>query len=177
MKICIGVAASDYIRTQTVSTLILLFKNEPDTKFIIKQGALVHLNREEIALEALQMDCTHLFFVDSDMVFNPDVLYKLMHHDKDIIGALCNKRGGGLAVNTRFTKQPDKIYRNSAVGMACTLIKMDVFRKVPRPWFFFGDEQHPCGEDIFFCNRARKVGFEVWIDPTLSVKHIGEFLF
>jgi hypothetical protein len=29
------------------------------------------------------------------------------------------------------------------------------------------------GEDFLFCDRARELGFDVWIDPTISLGHMG----
>ena len=29
------------------------------------------------------------------------------------------------------------------------------------------------GEDFLFCDRARDAGFEVWVDPTIKLGHIG----
>jgi hypothetical protein len=32
---------------------------------------------------------------------------------------------------------------------------------------------HYVGEDYLFCDRAREQGFEVWIDPTIKLGHMG----
>jgi GT2 family glycosyltransferase len=29
------------------------------------------------------------------------------------------------------------------------------------------------GEDFLFCDRAREAGFEVWVDPTIKLGHMG----
>jgi hypothetical protein len=29
------------------------------------------------------------------------------------------------------------------------------------------------GEDFLFCDRAREAGYEVWIDPTITLGHMG----
>ena len=29
------------------------------------------------------------------------------------------------------------------------------------------------GEDFLFCDRARELGFEVWIDPSITLGHMG----
>ena len=29
------------------------------------------------------------------------------------------------------------------------------------------------GEDFLFCDRARELGYEVWIDPTIKLGHMG----
>jgi GT2 family glycosyltransferase len=29
------------------------------------------------------------------------------------------------------------------------------------------------GEDYLFCDRARELGFEVWVDPSIELGHMG----
>jgi len=115
---------------------------------------------------------------NSDMVFAPDVLDKLIADDKDIIGAMYNRRMGKLndpVVNTRFEVMPNYIFKNFNAGTGCLLIKTEVFKKIPKPWFFYGSEQRMLGEDVFFCEKAKNAGFAIWIHPNLNVGHIGEF--
>jgi hypothetical protein len=38
--------------------------------------------------------------------------------------------------------------------------------------FMLTDEGY-MGEDFLFCDRARELGFEVWIDPSISLGHMG----
>src|SRR3990167_9844428 len=129
-KVCIGVAASDYIRTQTTGMLISLFKARPDMKLIIKQSPYVHDNREQVVKDFLQTDCTHLFFVDSDMLFKPDVLDALLVDDKDIVGAQYNRRmglEGRHVAPTRYDlpgmATPNHPFVNQVVATGCLLIK------------------------------------------------------
>ena len=30
-------------------------------------------------------------------------------------------------------------------------------------------------EDWAFCDRARKLGFKVWLDPSIFINHVGEY--
>jgi hypothetical protein len=34
-------------------------------------------------------------------------------------------------------------------------------------------EEGYMGEDFLFCDRARELGFDVWIDPSISLGHMG----
>ncbi len=183
MKICVGVAANDSFKTQTVGTLIALFKSKPDMRFILKQSPYVHDNREQIVVDFLKTDCSHLFFVDTDMIFQPSVLDDLLAHDKDIIGAQYYKRGTDKepVAPSRYDMPgmayPHHIFKNYAAGTGCLLIKREVFEKMPRPWFGLGTPDQWLGEDVFFCKRAKESGFEVWIDPMLEVGHIGDRIY
>lgn len=183
-KVIIGMSVADYVRTQTVGTLIELFKARPDMGFIFEQGPYVSFNREEVAARFMNGDGTHLFFVDSDMMFKPDVLDKLLAHDKDIIGARYYRRQGkekDPAVKTRYDMPgmslPDKIYKNYATATGCMLIKREALAKIPRPWFSLGPVDKPVGEDIYFCNKAKENGIEIWECPDLEVGHVGLWVY
>ena len=95
-KVCVGVPCPDFIRTKTVATLCSLVKRDPTISIQIKQGCLVHKNREEIVVDAQKMGgFSHLFFVDSDMCFSADVLDRLLGRDADIIAAPYRYRRAG----------------------------------------------------------------------------------
>ena len=65
---------------------------------------------------------------------------------------------------------PTMLCEVDAVGFGALLMKMDVLDGMEFPWFKFDD----CGEDIYFCVRAKEHGFKVWLDPTYVLGHIGE---
>ncbi len=184
VKCCVGMAVSENMRTKTVGTLIALFKARPDMLFISKSGPYVFSNREQVAEDFLKTDCTHLFFVDSDMLFQPEVLDKLIADDKDIVGAQYNRRvekENDPVVMTRYNmpgdQMPPKVFKNYAVATGCLLIKREVFNKIPKPWFFHGTEEAPKGEDIYFCDKATKAGIDLFIDGSVKVGHVGEKIY
>lgn len=186
VKCCLGIAMFENCKTKTVGTLIKLFKANPDMGFIMEQGPYVFANREMIVARFMNdpRGFTHLFFVDADMIFEPDVLDKLLAHDKDIVGARYFKRQGKErepVVNTRYDMpgavMPNHIFKNYAVATGCLLIKRAVFEKIPRPWFSMGTPEKQMGEDIYFSVKAKENGIECWLDPTLSIGHVGEFTY
>lgn len=180
-NICIGMACSDYIRTGTTLTLVSLFKSNPTMGFIVKQSPYVHKNREAVVVDALNSknNYTHLFFVDSDMSFKPEVLTKLLAADKDIVGGLYFKRGTDKepVFTIRYDEIPTKLFKQPILATGCLLIKLDVFRKIPQPWFDLGTLARPLGEDVYFCEKARENGYELWCEPSLPVGHIGDKIY
>ncbi|KKQ75523.1 MAG: hypothetical protein US97_C0039G0012 [Microgenomates group bacterium GW2011_GWF1_38_5] len=185
-RICVGVPTADFIRTKTVATLCSLVKRDPTIAIQIKQGCYVHKNREEIVVDAQKMGgFTHLFFVDSDQCFSADVLERLLSREADIIAApykYRNESGDWVLClteksNAHEKEIPDKLFTAYAAGTGCMLIKMSVFDKIPRPWFTLGPPEMQTGEDIFFCKKAQEYGYKIWVDPSVEISHIGEYLF
>lgn len=189
MNICLGVSAYRDIHSLTAKTLYDLKDSIPNLgEMIIHRGALVHINREKIVLEAKTRGYSHVFFVDTDMVFPPIVLQKLIEDNKDIVSATCLLKDGSDRV-AAWVKRGEQLEKNNlptnlfkcyAVGAACMLIKTSIFEKMKRPYFFFGkdtEERGGCGEDIWFCKQARKAGFDIWCDPTVIAGHIGQHIY
>jgi len=151
---------------------------------------LVQYARERFAQSVIEMDADYLLMIDDDMLAPPDLFFKLVENDKDICGALA------------FTRNPDHkpvIYdviegrdpvthqdyyinkfamnypRNSlvqcdAVGFGAVLIKRRVIDAMKEPRFM---GLSGCGEDITFCYKAKKLGFEVWMDTRIKLGHLG----
>lgn len=181
-KIYLGVVASDYVRSRTVNTLISIMKNFPTiVDSTIKQGCLVHINREEVVKDALKAGIyTHVFFVDSDMCFSARVLQRLLDDDKDIVGANYNHRRLPLTPLTKNPTGTTDLFKTDLIGTGCMLIKTSVFPKLKRPWFFLGEQNDTSpgmGEDAYFCKKAIENGIDVWCDPSVEVGHVGEYIF
>jgi hypothetical protein len=171
------------------------FYAKRNPRFVFGLGAvgeiLVPFAREILAEAALRHGCEYLFMVDDDMLAPMDLFYKLQENGKDICAALAftrnpdhkavcyeTKEGFDASSRTRygFTKFVQNYPRNQlfecdAVGFGAVLIRTEVFRKTPQPWFF-GMER--TGEDVTLCVKAKKAGFGVWMDSRIKLGHLGE---
>jgi hypothetical protein len=141
---------------------------------------------------------THILFLDADMVWPTDVLLQMLrYHDKGIVSGRYHLKGGTFAPVAMMnghvpegsnTKQYafDVDYRNDGktdadglrkveiVGMGCTLIPMEVFRTLERPWFYYenDDDGWPrVSEDVPFCRNAGEAGFPIYWAPAVDCGH------
>lgn len=170
------------------------FYEKKDPRYIFSFGAvgemLVPYARERLAEGAIEMGCDYLFMVDDDMLAPPDLFYRLAAHDKDIIAPLAftrnpdhkpviyetvegfDKTSGNKYGLTRFVMSypRNQLVQCDAVGFGAILIKTSVLKAMPKPWFF-GMEQ--TGEDITFCLKAKKLGFQIWMDTSVKLGHLG----
>lgn len=184
-RVLVALTCQRFIFSRCAFSLIQSALNSKDYEFdfYMEMGAEIASSRNRLVQAARERKATHLLFVDYDMYFPPDTISKLLKQDKDIIGAAYNTRGDG----SRPTAVPvdeastDKPFKCQAMGTGLLLIKLSVFDKFKAPWFMFGYEEDGTlryGEDTYFCQRAiKEAGLDVWADPTLNVRHIGEQLF
>lgn len=192
-SVLVGVASSGLIQAETTFSLVrgvahLVSKGYP-TKFIIKQSCYVHTNRNEIVKNALQSVVDYLMFVDSDIVFEPDAIEKLILHGKEIIGGIYHSRDeykrifayefrdGKLVEISDKNFSPKQLKEVEAIATGFMLIDTKIFKKLSLPFFFYGDPiKFPeLSDDLYFCMNARTKGIKVWADPDIEIKHIGNY--
>lgn len=183
--ILVALTAQRMIFARTTFCLIQAALNADDYNFDIQMemGADIASSRNRLAQAALDRGADYLLFIDYDMYFPPRTISKLLAAGKDIIGATYNFRQDppkSTAVPLEGTEATDEPFKVECMGAGMLLIKTDVFKKLSQPWFMWGYTQEGTlqyGEDTYFCQMAKHAGLEVWADPTLEVKHIGEQLF
>lgn len=151
---------------------------------------LVQYARERFAESVIEMDADYLFMIDDDMLAPPDLFYRLAENDKDICAALAFTRNPDhkpviydviegrdpvtkkeYYVNKFAMNYPrDSLVQCDAVGFGAVLIKRKVIDAMAAPRFM---GLSGCGEDITFCHKAKKLGFEVWMDTRVKLGHLG----
>lgn len=196
MKLGIGIVNQGEIKFHTMLSLVPAIVNcldIADVTVIGQEGSLVPWAREDIFKIALDQGCSHLLFCDTDMKFPSHTIRQMLELKKDIIGTWSFKRKlpQEPTVHVREESPDNYIWRNAlpeerptdpfckmagrliAVGTGLMLIDLGKLAslEVPR---FRADYGGP-GEDLYFCNTAIKAGFEVWCDPRIPVKHIGDY--
>jgi len=182
-KLAVATPSMGTIKTKTVESLIGMLKNFPhEYYFLSHEGSIIHHMRERLVKKAIELDCTHLLFVDSDMVFDKDAVLKLLERDKDIIGVNCNRRKLPLESTAILdgSEAKDGLVKAISVGTGFMLIKLSIFDYLPEPWFFWQSNQSGdlvTGEDYWFCSLARKHNFDVWCDLSVKIGHLGETIF
>lgn len=143
--------------------------------------------RNAIASVAIEKEADYLFFLDDDTYISPDGVQKLLELDKDIASPPVADRKGEKTINV-FNKGLNRLYdleetkKVTAVGMACTLIKCSVlkelFKEYMHPFEFqigsLNDERIEISEDVGFCLRAEKKGYETWAVKNIKTSHLGE---
>lgn len=157
----------------------------------MKAGSLIYTSRNDLARMAIQIEADYVFWLDSDMVFEPDTLVRMMDtlkkNDLDILTGLYFRRvppyspvlfdrldiEDEVCKWSEFKDLPDSLFEVGGCGFGCVLMKTDVFFDVQTK---FGNMFAPIannGEDIAFCWRARQCGYKIICDPTVLCGHVG----
>jgi hypothetical protein len=148
-------------------------------EYELRGHSLVYDAREGAAKYLLSKpDIDAVLFLDSDMMPPADMLVKLVEHDKPIVSALAFKRVPNYepCIFKKVSDTEAEIYHDypkglievEACGMACCLIKREVFENIPGPWFMPGK----LGEDLSFCRRVKH---PIYCDTELICGHIGTY--
>lgn len=139
----------------------------------------------ERALKITEVNVTHVFFIDDDVLISPDALVALLNHGKPIVSGLYyakNRHEQPLL----FTEPHKGAYTDFTFGdvvdcychgMGCTLIAADVFRAIEPPWFqttkgeIDGEDFKQETEDVYFCKKAIEAGFRPCVDTGITAIH------
>lgn len=68
--------------------------------------------------------------------------------------------------------QPDTIQHCNGLGMGFNLFRIEMFKKMPKPWFKTVQESGKCfSQDLWFYNNAASHGFKFACDTRVKVGH------
>lgn len=185
-KIVIGVPVSDANSMEALTAQAIggsiIGANGIVVDMILRRSCDIVSNRTFLVNAAINAGATHILFVDSDMLFPYDVIPRLLSHGKEIVGVKYKKREFPIKwLYEPLGEESDTdIFKVKHVGTGLLLIDLSVFKKMGSPWFNFGRDSQGAlvlGEDIWFCNTARDAGYDVWVDPTLTIGHIGRYTY
>jgi hypothetical protein len=182
MKTLIGIVipSGDLIHADTACALALniamLTKTGINFALINPKCSLVQKGRYIGVKQALNAGCSHVMFIDSDMVMPMNTIVTLLGHDKEVVGCYYPKRQKGNQIVgttdhfTPFDSRDTGVMKAYTLGCGMLMIKTDVFKATPEPWFHveFNDGEFT-SEDEYFCINSSA---HVWCDCDLS-KHIG----
>lgn len=188
-KILIGIPTGPETRRPEFYDYFNMIQRPPGTLCEFVHGPSIAHNRNIIIKSAIKHNCSHVFMLDDDTTCNPDVIFQLLKHDKDIVMA--------LQLGKSFPHRPylfDEIFGHifryyklndydkglipiKGSGFGAILIKMDVFRHLEEPWIRYNPHiPDQLGEDLFFFDRLRDTSVGIYCDLdciTTHYAHVG----
>ncbi len=190
MRNLILIPSADQIEVSFAESLLSL-KTGEQTAIQFAAGSLVYDARNKLAHFAADNDEDFVLWLDSDMVFEPDFLERMMESlgDKDILTALYFSRRPpykptlysdlqyiqdpeGLKVTATVLEHiPDEIFEVAGCGFGGVLMRAEVLKKMAASNMLPFSPLYGLGEDLSFCYRARALGYKIFCDPTIIMGH------
>ena len=193
-KILIAVPCMDMVSARFAQSLTTLKKvGECTVSFLI--GSLIYDSRNKLAGMAVEMEADYILWLDSDMVFRPDTLERMMkvmdeHPEVDILSGLYFRRGApftpvlfsklegdeeGNCVWEDVHELPDELFEVAGCGFGCVLMRTELLLDIAAKegggkWF---SPILNVGEDCAFCIRARREGYRIFCDPSIHLGHMA----
>ena len=163
--------------------------------------SLITKARNVLVANFLESDCTEMLFIDADVVVNAGSVLRLLalSTGKDITAGMYTRRAEDrkffldIYIDQNNTLEFDQhgMLRVENVATGFMMIQRHVLEKMiaSHPeWTYFNDFYNRSesalfdfelangqyiGEDYTFCKRARADGFTVFIDPEITLPHVG----
>jgi hypothetical protein len=158
-------------------------KNNVVHQLTCPSGDLIGEYRNKIVKDALSLGCTHIFFVDDDLLVNPDALQKLYAHDLDVVGGFYVKKTP-LPESATMVSVPNSESKMSvpldakglvevdwSLAAGLTLVKTEVFKRLAYPWYLTTAQGT---EDTYFCARLRESGIKAYLDTDVKAVHVDK---
>lgn len=190
MKTLIAVPCMDQVPARFAQSLAMLRKvGEVAVAFQI--GSLVYTSRNALASRAIQMEADFVLWLDSDMIFEPDLLEHMLDtmekNEADILTGVYYRRVPpytptlfdrldfieGICSWTTQREIPKNVFEVAGCGFGCVLMKTDVFIDVQAKFRDMFGPINRVGEDLSFCWRARECGYKIMCDPSIPLGHVG----
>lgn len=198
MQTLIAIPALNWIYTEFLDCMLRLDK--PNAHYAIQKNTLIHDARSNLAWGAVQNGYDRVLWLDSDMIFEPDLLVRL-NADMDDNGLDCvsayyverrmepqpciysqliweRSEDGEIRRGSQVIPEcPDGLFEIAGMGFGACLMKTEMIKAV---YEAFGAPFQPLpymGEDMSFCIRARQLGWKLWCDGRIHVGHIGTHIY
>lgn len=199
MRILIAVPTFENIYPDTFKSIYDLDVSRHEAQFEFVRGYDCAKARNVISKMAVDRKVDYVLMVDSDMVLPKDAVQNLLEDNAEVVYGYCARRSNGNVYNgltsifrmngensyteqAAYTGQEMKTFRENGeykiqihgAGMACALVKTDVFRRLKFPWFKWVeyDQKRQLSEDLYFCSQCKKAKVPLYVDSRVECGHI-----
>jgi GT2 family glycosyltransferase len=152
--------------------------------------------RNELCRKALESGYTHLLMMDTDQVYQPDTISRLLanRHLPVVCGKVHRRYPPFDPIlyrwnedRTRYLHVDDEewigksgLVNVDATGCGCFLLDVEVLLNLEYPWFKQEvveetDEYKVTGEDVYFWSKMRSAGYPIHVDLDVKIAHITQF--
>lgn len=190
MKLLIAVPTMDFVPVQFLQSLTALERKLKDDgvwfEECIISGTLVYMARDKLAGKAINDGFSHVLWLDSDMVFDENLLEDLQMCKKQFVSCVYNGRRPGyqscifksIDLNNveRYEVYPREPFEIEGCGFGAVLIDVEILKAVMLNFKTCFNPLPQMGEDLAFCYRARNLGYKIYAEPNVQLGHVGHIV-
>ena len=191
MRTMIAIPCMDMVHTLFFASFVAMNKPE-GTEVAIASCSLIYEARHKLAKKAIDDGFDRVLWMDSDMVFEPDLMNRLsadMDQGLDFVSAVYFSRknpinpivyevchptpmkSGEMYPTVKSVRTiPDGLFEIEGCGFGAAMMTTDLIRSAgPLP--FYPTDKY--GEDLSFCRKVREAGAKLYCDGRIKIGHIG----
>lgn len=155
--------------------------------------SLIQRARNSLFRLALNGGYDDLFFIDSDVEWEPEWFFRLLERPEPIVGAALVKKSDNEGYTVKLLdkelkwSEDKKLLQVDGVGtgfMRITRFALEKLWEMSDPYQSEGEEHRMVcdikvengdliSEDYIVCNKWKSLGYKVWLDPSITINHIG----
>jgi len=199
MRTLIACPTLDMVQVTFASALIeLLGSGEvEDVAVAFRAGSLVYESRNDLAMEAINQGYDRVLWLDSDMVFTPE-LGRLLKEDMDagrdfVSGVYFMRRKptkplilksldwyqdetlGAQEIAETYADYPkDSVFEIAGCGFGAVMMKTYLLAEIAMRFHVSPFTPLPrLSEDYSLCWRLKQMGVKMWADSRIRIGHCG----
>lgn len=198
MRYLVAIPCFDMVHTDFMLSLLNMQRVGESYCQVVK-SSLIYDARNSLAKQAINNDFDRILWLDSDIVFDPDLMVRLARHLDDgyeYMSGLYFKRqyptepvcfktitqvqeGKELVTKALVYKDypRDQLFEVDATGFGAVMMTVDLIKRVQDKYGLPFSPQLGLGEDMSFCWRAKQVGVKLYCDSSIRLKHIGSIAY
>jgi len=155
--------------------------------------SLIQRARNSLFKLAIDGGYDDLFFIDSDAEWEPEWFFRLLERPEPFVGGALVKKSSNEGYTVKLLdkhlkkSEDGKLIEVDGVGTGFLKINRFALEKL---WemsdeYMSEGEKHRMvcdikvengdliSEDYILCNKWKSLGYKVWLDPTITLNHIG----
>jgi glycosyltransferase involved in cell wall biosynthesis len=197
-KVLIGTPAHDgrvdvWYANSLVNTIKMAMTKDIDiTPVYMAYDSLVQRARNDLVRLAIEGDFDDLIFVDSDVEWDPEWIFKLLDYKEDVVGGIYPKKTDNptfpiKAIDDKLEIGENGLMEVEGLPTGFMRISKSALKKVWDDSLEYRNEGRIgrmvfdikvvngdlVSEDIIFCQKWRDLGGKIWLDPSMTCNHIG----
>ena len=194
MRTLIAIPCMDALDVRFVESLTRL-EGVGDVDIAFQPSSLIYHARNHLAMKAIEGRYDYTMWLDSDMVFEPDLMERLsarLDEGHEFVSGVYYTRkkpsvpvilsrcridrslGVPIPDTKRCEEIPEELFEIEGCGFGCVMMTTKLIEDVMNEYGLFPFyPQVGFGEDLAFCLRVRELGRKIMCDGTIRCRHTG----